>query len=154
MLTAGLRAEAAEDRACAALRETAFKGPASVFCSSGSADSPLTFLFPVKPLALCPHLRVALETFFFSQNKSLSRCYAFLRTQQTPRLVAKVWLRKSRYSRSSAEARWGSRRRRRRRRRQERTEAALEAAAKPMPRNGGRTRRDESGARGMSPGPP
>lgn len=46
------------------------------------------------------------------------------------------------------------RRRRRRRLRKERTEAAPEAAAKPMLRNGGRTRRDESGARGMSPGPP
>lgn len=151
MLTAGLRAEAAETRACAALRETAFIGPTSVFCSSGPADSPLTFLFPVKPPALCPNLRVALETVFFFHNKSLSRCHAFLSTQRTPRLVAKVWLRKSRYSRSSAEARWGSRRRRRR---TERTEAALETAVKPMPRNGGRTRRDESGARGMSPGPP
>jgi hypothetical protein len=122
----------------------------------GSADSPVTFLFSAELTVLCSGLPVVLDTVFF-QSKSLSRCYAFLGTQRALRLVAKVWLRKSRYSRSSAEARWGSRRlrrRRRRRRRTERTEAALEAAAKPMPRNGGRTRRDESGARGMSPGPP
>lgn len=69
MLTAGLRAEAAETRACAALRETAFIGPTSVFCSSGPADSPLTFLFSVKPPALCPNLRVALETVFFPEQR-------------------------------------------------------------------------------------
>lgn len=108
------------------------------------------FSFPWMLLLFVPVFVSPSKRFF--RNKSLSRCYAFLGTRRPPRPVAKVWLRTSRYPRSSAEARWGSERRRRRR--TQRTEAALEAAAKPMPRNGGRTRRYESGARGMSPGPP
>ncbi|XP_070489033.1 gem-associated protein 7 isoform X1 [Equus przewalskii] len=75
------------------------------------------------------------------------------RTRRARRPLTKVRLRTSRRARGSGEVRSGSRRRRLRRP-GERTEAAPEAAAEPMPRDGGRSRRDESGARGMSPGPP
>lgn len=83
---------------------------------------------------------------------NLSRFSAFLSTRRAHRPLTKVRLRTSRRTRGSGEARSGSRRRLRRP--GERTEAAPEAAAEPMPRDGGRARRDKSGARGMSPGPP
>lgn len=83
---------------------------------------------------------------------SLNRFSAFLCARRAHRPLTKVRLRTSRRTRGSGEARSGSRRRLRRR--GERTEAAPEAAAEPMPRDGGRARRDKSGARGMSPGPP
>lgn len=54
--------------------------PPLPFCGSGSADSPLTFLFPADPTALCPRLRVALETTLPEQKLEsalrFSRCAA------------------------------------------------------------------------------
>lgn len=59
---------AAGARACALPGRRRFSGPASLCCSSGSADSPLTFLFPVDATALCSCVRVALETVLSEQN--------------------------------------------------------------------------------------
>lgn len=146
-------ARAAQVRACALLWETASAGPRP-------------------PRSAVPALRIQCSRFFLPrlwlpfvlplQQPARQLC---LHTAQIDfllfsvrggnhRPLTKVRLRTSRRTRSSGEARSGSRWRRRRRRPGKRTEAAFERAAEPMPRDGGRARRDKSGARGMSPGPP
>lgn len=86
-------------------------------------------------------------------ENNLNLFSAFPCTRQAHWPLTKVRLRTSRRARGPGEARSSSRRRRLRRP-GEGTESAPEAVAEPMPRDGGRARRDKSGARGMSPGPP
>lgn len=145
---------AARVRACALLRETASASPRPPRSAVPALRIPrsrfslpwlqLPFVLPPQHPARRLCLRTAQIDFLL-----------FLVRGGLARPLAKVRLRTSRRTRSSGEARSGSRWRRRRRRRPgKRTEAAPERAAEPMPRDGGRARRDKSGARGMSPGPP
>lgn len=50
--------------------------PPPASCSSGAADSSLTFLFPVAPTSLCPCLRVALETILPEQEPESVLCFS------------------------------------------------------------------------------
>ncbi|XP_045387808.1 uncharacterized protein LOC123624217 [Lemur catta] len=137
----------------AALGDRVPLAPPLVLCGSGSADSLLTFLFAAALPALCFPLRVTREA-TLPANRLNRFLPVFVRGG-----FAGLW-RKCGCEREGTRgarrrrARGSRRRRRRLQRRGERTEAAPEAVAEPMPRDGGRARRDKSGARGMSPGPP
>lgn len=54
--------------------------PPPASCSSGAADSSLTFLFPVAPASLCLCLRVALETILPEQEPESVLCFFSVRS--------------------------------------------------------------------------
>lgn len=67
-LACGGREGAARTRACAALRETAFIGPASVFCSLALQIRRSRFFFPRSLLFFVP-VFLSSSTRFFSEQK-------------------------------------------------------------------------------------